>query len=165
MANRTAATSAAPLFASLLSVLLPACSGSQPTGPAAAAAPAPSTAAPAVAPVAAAAPPAPSTPKDAPPVKAITEAPYGNVAGTEVKLYTLKNKNGLMLKVTNYGCIVTELHTPDRTGKMADIVLGYDKLDDYLKATPYFGSVIGRVANRVKNAQFSLEGKTIKLEV
>jgi len=164
MANRTVATSAAPLFASLLSVLLPACSGSQPTEPAAAAAPAPSTATPAVAPVAAAAAPAPSAPKEAQPEKSITEAPYGSVAGTEVKLFTLKNKNGLMLKVTNYGCIITELHTPDRTGKMADIVLGYDKLDDYLKATPYFGSVIGRVANRIKNAQFSLEGKTIKLE-
>ncbi|MES1186131.1 MAG: aldose epimerase family protein, partial [Myxococcales bacterium] len=93
----------------------------------------------------------------------ITEAPYGTVGGKEVKLYTLKNKNGLVLKVTNYGGIVTELHTPDKAGKLADIVLGYDKVDDYVKATPYFGAVIGRVANRIKNAQFSLEGKTIKL--
>jgi aldose 1-epimerase len=161
MANRRALSSAAPLFGALLGVLLPACSGSQPAAPAAAA---PSEAAPAAAPVAAATPAAPSEAKDAKADKAIAEAAYGSVGGKEVKLYTLKNKNGLVLKVTNYGCIVTELHTPDKAGKMGDIVLGYDKLDDYVKATPYFGAVIGRVANRIKNAQFSLEGKTIKLE-
>ena len=95
--------------------------------------------------------------------KSITEAPFGTVNGVEVKLYTLKNKHGLVAKITNYGGIVTELHTPDKAGKMADIVLGYDKVDDYVKATPYFGAVIGRVANRIKNAQFSLENKTYKL--
>ena len=163
MANRRALSSTAvPLFGALLGVILCACGASQPAPPEAAAAPAPAAAPPAAAPVVAATPAAPA--EAAKPEKAITEAPYGTVAGKEVKLYTLKNKNGLVLKVTNYGCIVTELHVPDKAGKMADIVLGYDKLDDYLKATPYFGAVIGRVANRIKNAQFSLEGKTIKLE-
>jgi aldose 1-epimerase len=160
MASRNVLVSAAPLLGALLGVVLPGCSGSQ---PAAAVAPAP-----APAPVAAAAPApaATSAPAEAKQVKkdkAIAEAPYGSVGGKDVKLYTLTNKNGLVLKVTNYGCIVTELHAPDRSGKMADIVLGYDKLDDYLKATPYFGAVIGRVANRIKNAQFSLDGKTVKL--
>lgn len=160
MANRIV-ISAAPLFGALLGLALPACGGSQPAEPAAPAAPAPVAAA---TPAPAAATPAPAAEaKEAKKEKAITEAAYGNVGGKEVKLYTLTNKNGLVLKVTNYGCIVTELHTPDKAGKMADIVLGYDKLDDYLKATPYFGSVIGRVANRIKNAQFSLEGKTVKL--
>ncbi len=164
MANRRALSSAAvPLFGALLGVALSACGASQPAEPTT---PSPSTAtAPATTPdttpanVAAG---APSTElmKD----KSITEAPYGSVGGTEVKLYTLKNKNGLVAKITNYGGIVTELHTPDKAGKMADIVLGYDKVDDYVKATPYFGAIIGRVANRVKNAQFSLEGKTIKLD-
>src|SRR5687768_15565991 len=83
--------------------------------------------------------------------------------GEAVDLYTLTNKNGLVAKITNYGGIITELHVPDKAGKNGDIVLGYDKLDDYVKATPYFGAVIGRVANRIKNAQFSLEGKQYKL--
>jgi aldose 1-epimerase len=147
------------LFGALLGVLLAACGGSQPAEPVAADA---APAAPAAAPVAAATPAAEGS-KEAKKDKAITEAPYGAVGGKEVKLYTLTNKNGLVAKITNYGGIITELHTPDKAGKMADIVLGYDKVDDYVKATPYFGAVIGRVANRIKNAQFSLDGKTVKL--
>lgn len=158
MPNRRASSIvSAPLFSVALAALA-SCSGSQPAEPVVAAEP--PAAAPAVAPVTG------SAPADAQPVakeKAITEAPFGSVGGVEVKLYTLKNKNGLVAKITNYGGIITELHTPDKSGKMADIVLGYDKVDDYVKATPYFGAVIGRVANRVKNAQFSLEGKTFKL--
>ena len=61
------------------------------------------------------------------------------------------------------GATVTELHAPDKTGKMGDIVLGHDNLDGYLKSSPYFGSTVGRVANRIKNAQFQLDGKTYKL--
>jgi aldose 1-epimerase len=160
MANRRALSSAAvPLFGALLGVLLSACSGAQPAEPVAVT---PEAVAPAAAPADSAAA-ATASAKDAKKEKAITEAPYGSVDGKDVKLYTLTNKNGLVLKVTNYGGIVTELHTPDKAGKMADIVLGYDKVDDYVKATPYFGAVIGRVANRIKNAQFSLEGKTYKL--
>ena len=162
MAKSSVLSSAAiPLLGALFSVLLPACGGSQPAEPAAPAAvpPAAEPVAAAPAPAGEAAPPAAEAKKE----KAISEAPYGKVEGKEVKLYTLKNKNGLSLKVTNYGAIITELHTPDKAGKMADIVLGYDKLDDYLKATPYFGAVVGRVANRIKNAQFTLEGKPYKL--
>jgi aldose 1-epimerase len=110
-----------------------------------------------------AASPSVSDVKDATKEKAITEAPYGTVNGIEVKLYTLKNKHGLVAKISNYGGIVTELHTPDKAGKMADIVLGYDSVDEYVKGSPYFGAVIGRVANRIKNAQFLLEGKNYKL--
>jgi aldose 1-epimerase len=162
MQNRVLRSVAAPVFGALLVVLAPACSASQPPQPASPGAPAAAPeSSPAAASTAAAAgsQEAKATKADQP----ITEAPYGSVGGKEVKLYTLTNKNGLVLKVTNYGCIVTELHTPDKSGKMGDVVLGYDKLDDYVKATPYFGAVIGRVANRIKNAQFSLDGKTIKL--
>ncbi len=94
---------------------------------------------------------------------AISEAPFGKVNGVEVKLYTLRNAHGLVAKITNYGGIITELQVPDKAGKTADVVLGYDTLDGYLKATPYFGAVIGRVANRIKNAQFALGGKNYKL--
>jgi aldose 1-epimerase len=95
---------------------------------------------------------------------AITVAPFGNVDDTPVQLYTLTNKNGLVVKITNYGAIVTELHVPDRNGAFADIVLGFESLDAYLKGHPYFGAIVGRVANRIRNAEFTLEGKHYMLE-
>ncbi len=94
---------------------------------------------------------------------AITEAPFGETDGKAVKLFTLTNANGLVAKITNYGGIVTELHVPDKSGKSADIVHGFAKLDDYLKGHPYFGAMVGRVGNRIKNATFTLDGKTYKL--
>ncbi|KYF83675.1 hypothetical protein BE18_48925, partial [Sorangium cellulosum] len=93
----------------------------------------------------------------------VSKAPFGNADGKEVLLYTLTNANGLVAKVMTYGATVTELHVPDRTGKMGDVVLGHDNLDGYLKSSPYFGATVGRVANRIKNAQFQLDGKTYKL--
>ena len=95
---------------------------------------------------------------------AITVAPFGKVDDTPVQLYTLTNKNGLVAKITNYGAIVTELHVPDRNGALADIVLGFDSLDGYVKGHPYFGAIVGRVANRIRNAEFTLEGKRYTLE-
>lgn len=94
---------------------------------------------------------------------AIDKVKWGEADGQEVDLYTLKNKNGLVAKITNYGALVVELHVPDRKGQLGDVVLGYDNLADYVKKTPYFGATIGRVANRIANAQFELEGKTYKL--
>jgi aldose 1-epimerase len=96
-------------------------------------------------------------------VEAVTKAPYGKVDGQDVDLYTLKNANGLVMKVTNYGVIITEFWAPDRNGKLADIVGGYENVDGYVKKTPYFGTTVGRVANRIANAQFKLEGATYKL--
>jgi aldose 1-epimerase len=93
----------------------------------------------------------------------ISKQSYGQVDGKEVSLFTLTNAKGVSFKVTNYGTIITEFHVPDRDGKLGDIVLGYENLDGYLKATPYFGATAGRVANRVKNAKFELDGKTYKL--
>jgi len=94
---------------------------------------------------------------------AIGKQDYGKVDGKDVYLYTLSNENGLSFKVTNYGTIITEFHAPDRAGKLADIALGYASLDEYVKATPYFGATVGRVANRIKNARFELAGKTYKV--
>jgi aldose 1-epimerase len=89
---------------------------------------------------------------------AITAAPFGRQDDTPVQLYTLTNKNGLIARITNYGAIVTELHVPDRTGRLADVVLGFESLDGYLAGHPYFGAIVGRVANRIRNAEFTLEG-------
>jgi aldose 1-epimerase len=139
--------------------LAAACGGAQPapaTTPPAPTAPAPVAAAP----VSAAPAPAPAPEKA---MQAIIKTAYGKVDGQDVDLYTLSNKHGLRLKVTNYGAIITELWTPDRNGKLEDIVGGFATVDEYVKKTPYFGAIVGRVANRIKDAQFSLEGKAYKL--
>jgi len=86
-------------------------------------------------------------------------------SGAPVDLYTLTNRNGLVAKITNYGTIITELHAPDRAGKTADIVLGFDNLDQYLKGHPYFGCTVGRVANRIAQGRFTLDGKTFALAI
>lgn len=73
--------------------------------------------------------------------------------------FTLVNRNGVVVKVITLGGIVTEIHTPDRDGKLADIALGFDSLKGYLDGHPYFGCITGRVANRVAGAGFELDGK------
>ena len=78
---------------------------------------------------------------------------------TVVTGYMLVNKNGMKAKVIEYGGIVTELHVPDKDGKYADVALGFDNLKDYLAGHPYFGSNVGRCANRIANAKFSIDGK------
>jgi aldose 1-epimerase len=95
----------------------------------------------------------------------ITEQSWGTVDGKPVKLFTLKNKKGTTVKVTNYGLIITEIHTADRTGKLGDIVLGFDNLDQYLKGHPFFGAIAGRVANRIAKGKFTLDDKTYTLAI
>jgi aldose 1-epimerase len=94
-----------------------------------------------------------------------TISDYGTVDGKTVSLYTLTNSHGVVAKITNYGCTVTELHVPDKSGKMADVVLGFDKLDGYLDKSPFFGCVAGRVANRIAKGKFSLDGQNYTLAV
>jgi aldose 1-epimerase len=77
--------------------------------------------------------------------------------------YTLTNVNGLRMKVSNYGTIITELLVPDRNGELDDIVLGYESVEQYLATTPFFGATVGRVANRIKDAAFELDGKRYEL--
>ncbi len=92
------------------------------------------------------------------------EEVYGNMPdGTTVDVYTLRNANGMEMKAITYGGIITELTAPDRNGHFADIVLGCDKLDDYLAGTPYFGAIIGRYGNRIAGGRFSLDGREYKL--
>lgn len=85
--------------------------------------------------------------------------------GDSVALYTLKNEKGYVVKITNYGGIITEIHTPDRNGKMGNIVLGFDNLEQYIAGHPYFGALIGRFANRIAKAQFTLDGVLYQLAV
>ena len=96
--------------------------------------------------------------------KAIDKVTWGELSdGKEVYLYTLTNKNGLVAKITNYGALVTELHVPDKNGKLGDIAFGYSNLAAYVDKNPYFGATIGRIGNRIGNAKFELDGKTYKL--
>ena len=89
----------------------------------------------------------------------INTSNFGKTAdGTPIELYELVNGK-LTAKVITYGAIVTELDVPDRDGKSANIVLGFDNLDGYLGAHPYFGAIVGRVANRIAKGKFSLDGK------
>src|SRR5690349_542256 len=83
--------------------------------------------------------------------------------GTEVDSYTLTNKNGVQVKITNYGATVTSIKVPDRNGKFDDVVLGYDSIDGYLAKNPHLGAVAGRYANRIAKGQFTLDGKTYTL--
>lgn len=94
----------------------------------------------------------------------INQKPFGEKDGTPVTLYSLTNSNGLQADITNYGGIVVRLLTPDRTGKMADVVLGYNTLDEYIKETPYFGCLVGRYGNRIAHGKFTLDGHTYSLD-
>jgi aldose 1-epimerase len=92
------------------------------------------------------------------------QAEFGRLAdGTPVQVYTLRNAHGMTVKLLDYGAIITELWVPDRTGALADVVLGYPTLAAYLRATPYFGAVVGRYANRIAAGRFSLDGETFVL--
>lgn len=91
---------------------------------------------------------------------------FGRTAeGQPVDLFTLINRHGLQAKVITYGAMLTELHVPDRHGQLADVTLGFDNLDAYLKGHPYFGSTVGRVANRIAKGEFTLEGTKYTLAV
>jgi aldose 1-epimerase len=80
--------------------------------------------------------------------------------GAAVDLFTLRNRNGIVVKLTEFGGTVTSIVTPDREGRMADIVLGHDELESYIGRgrSPYFGAIIGRYANRIAGAKFSIRG-------
>jgi aldose 1-epimerase len=98
------------------------------------------------------------------PMPTATERPFGKLPdGTEARLFTLDNGRGMRATVTNYGGIVTSLVVPDRTGQGTDVVLGYDSLEGYLRATPYFGAIVGRYANRIAKARFVLDGRAYTL--
>ncbi|HEY7311118.1 MAG TPA: aldose epimerase family protein, partial [Gemmataceae bacterium] len=104
--------------------------------------------------------------RDAKEKPSVKKESFGKTSdGVEVFLYTLTNASGTKAKIMTYGAILTELHVPDRDGKLADVVLGFDNLKDYLAGHPYFGATVGRVANRIAKGEFTLGGKTYKLAV
>lgn len=93
---------------------------------------------------------------------------YGKVNDQSVDLFTITNENGVEVKITNYGGIITSLLAPDKDGVLEDVVLGFDSLsgyrsDIYLQEGPYFGAIIGRYGNRIADGKFTLDGKEYAL--
>lgn len=97
---------------------------------------------------------------------AVSHADWGKLPdGSTVTIYTLKNPQ-IEVRVMTFGARVVSITTPDRNGKMADVVLGYDNLDGYIKdSKTYFGAVVGRYGNRIADGKFSLDGKEYHLSV
>ena len=85
--------------------------------------------------------------------------------GKQVVLATLRGPKGMCAQVTNYGAKVVSLWAPDAQGRMADVVLGFNTLDEWIAQEPYFNAIIGRYANRIKNGRFTLDGKSYQLAV
>jgi galactose mutarotase-like enzyme len=92
-----------------------------------------------------------------------TRAPFGQVDGTAVYLYTLTNAHGMEVRAMSYGAIIVSLRVPDRGGVSDDVVLGFDALDGYLAGPPYFGAIVGRYGNRIAKGRFTLDGQTYQL--
>jgi aldose 1-epimerase len=93
----------------------------------------------------------------------ISSIPFGSVDGQVVDLFTLSNDHGMVVKITNYGGIVTSMLVPDKNGRAEDIVCGFDTLDGYFSETytgnsPYFGCLVGRYAARIKDGKFKVNG-------
>ncbi len=100
------------------------------------------------------------------PMNGITEQAWGVLpTGETISLYTLRNGKGIEATISNYGGRIVTLKVPDRNGNAADIVLGYDSLEPYTKPNPFFGTLVGRYANRIANGEFTLNGKKYKLAV
>lgn len=95
--------------------------------------------------------------------KGIEAMEWGEREGKKVYLYTLTNKRGMQVKITNYGGIVTAWMAPDKNGNRSSIVLGFDSLQRYTPAVPFFGALIGRYGNRIAKGQFTLDGTTYTL--
>ncbi len=85
--------------------------------------------------------------------------------GPEATLYTLTNANGIIVKISDLGGVITEIHTPDRDGHLADVCLGFDDAAAYLGESHYLGALIGRYGNRIANGRFTLDGETYQLNV
>ncbi|MGB2642587.1 MAG: aldose epimerase family protein [Candidatus Acidiferrum sp.] len=97
----------------------------------------------------------------------VDKSTFGKLAdGTEVEAYTLYNARGASAKVITYGATLTELHVPDKNGKMGDVVLGFDNLEGYSEGPhPFFGATIGRYGNRIARGKFTLDGKEYQLAI
>ena len=104
------------------------------------------------------------TPLSAAQPPAVTALPFGILPdGRAATVYTLVNAQGMRADISDYGATLVRLFTPDRNGRLDDITLGYDRVEDYVKNSPYFGAIVGRYGNRIANGRFTLDGQTYTL--
>jgi aldose 1-epimerase len=103
-------------------------------------------------------------PVEPPEPPAVSRQKFGTMPdGTGVEVFTLTNAHGVEVRAISYGGIITSIRVPDRHGRFADVVLGFDTLEGYLTAHPYFGAIVGRYGNRIGGAQFALNGRKYTL--
>ncbi|PHV28477.1 galactose-1-epimerase [Janthinobacterium sp. BJB426] len=96
----------------------------------------------------------------------VTQAPFGTLPdGQPVSVFTLTNRQGMQVRVLDFGAIISEIHVPDRDGTFADVVLGFERIEPYLANGAFLGAVIGRYGNRIAEGRFSLDGKDYQLAV
>jgi aldose 1-epimerase len=94
----------------------------------------------------------------------VDKSSFGEVPGAgPVEMFTLTNSHGVEVRAITYGAIITSIRVPDRSGRLGDVVLGFDNIEGYLKGHPYFGTVVGRYGNRIAGGRFALNGQTYKL--
>ncbi|MBC7501182.1 MAG: galactose mutarotase [Herminiimonas sp.] len=98
--------------------------------------------------------------------RSINQTSFGRLPdGSPATLFELTNARGMRVAVSNFGGIVTQIHVPDRDGRFADVVLGFDSLAPYPASTAYFGALIGRYANRIAGGHFTLDGASFQLTI
>ncbi|MBN2328918.1 MAG: galactose mutarotase [Candidatus Omnitrophica bacterium] len=95
----------------------------------------------------------------------MTQQPFGDVEGKPVELYTFTNANGMEVGIMTYGGIIVSIKTPDKNGQTADVALGFNSLEGYLKGHPYFGALVGRYGNRIAKGKFTLDGQEYTLAI
>lgn len=94
----------------------------------------------------------------------VSERKFGELStGEEISIYRLENKSGAYAEVSQFGAILVKLCVPDRDGKLTDVVLGYDNVEQYEENGCFFGATIGRNGNRIAGAKFSILGKEVVL--
>jgi aldose 1-epimerase len=98
-----------------------------------------------------------------PTTNAPSKSLWGKTSDGPVEIYTLTNVHGVEARLSTYGATLVSLKTPDRTGQLRNIVLGFDSFEPYLTGVPYYGATVGRYANRIAKARFTLDGKTYQL--
>ena len=96
----------------------------------------------------------------------VTNTKFGTTKeGQEIYKFEITNAKGMKACVINYGAILTELYVPDDKGEVKDVVLGFDKLEDYFENGSFFGATVGPNANRIANAKFTIDGQEYQLAV
>lgn len=99
-------------------------------------------------------------------MKIIDQASFkGTYKGKNVALYTLKNNNGMVAQITNFGAKIVSIYVPDRDGQFADVLQGFDTIEEWLTGFPYFGAICGRYANRIANGKFTIDGVAYQLPI